>query len=61
MAGNQKKLTCTFYIGGVQVDSLPPEHLDKMAQRIGETLSRFYSAHPSEYQKIKTESRQKGN
>lgn len=54
MAGNQKKLTCTYYIGGRQVDSLTPEYLDKMAQRIGETLSKFYSVHPDEYRKIKT-------
>lgn len=53
MAGKQKKLTCTFYIGNVQVDSLPPEYLDKMAKRIGETLSKFYSVHPDEYRKIK--------
>ena len=59
MAG--KTLTCTYYVSGKQVERLTPEHLEKMAQRIGETLSRFYSAHPSEYQKIKTESRQKGN
>ncbi|MEE1171098.1 MAG: hypothetical protein U0K87_01980 [Ruminococcus sp.] len=53
MAGKQKKLTCTFYIGNVQVDSLPPEYLDKMAQRIGETMSVYYTAHPEEYKKIK--------
>lgn len=55
MAGNQKKLTCTYYIGGRQVDSLPPEYLDKMAKRIGDAMSVYYTAHPSEYLKIKTE------
>lgn len=53
MAGKQKKLTCTFYIGNVQVDSLPPEHLDKMAKRIGDAMSVYYTAHPEEYKKIK--------
>lgn len=51
MAG--KALTCTFFVSGKQVERLTPEHLDKMAQRIGETLSRFYSVHPDEYRKIK--------
>ena len=59
MAG--KTLTCTFFVGGKQVERLTPEHLDKMAQRIGEALSKFYSVHLDEYRKIKTESRQKGN
>ena len=51
MAG--KALTCTYYVSGKQVERLTPEHLDKMAQRIGETLSKFYSVHPDEYRKIK--------
>ena len=49
----EKKLTCTFFVSGKQVERLTPEHLDKMAQRIGETLSKFYSVHPDEYRKIK--------
>lgn len=53
MAGKQKKLTCTFYIGNVQVDSLPPEYLDKMAKRIGDAMSVYYTANPEEYKKIK--------
>ena len=53
MAGNQKKLTCTYYIGGRHVDSLPPEYLDKMAKRIGEAMSIYFTAHLEEYKKIK--------
>lgn len=53
MAGKRKKLTCTFYIGNVQVDGLPPEYLDKMAKRIGDAMSVYYTAHPEEYKKIK--------
>lgn len=48
----KKKLTCTFYVGGQPVKELTPEHLDKMAKRIGETLSVYYTQHPTEYEKI---------
>ena len=53
MAGKNKTLTCTFFVGGMPVKELTPEHLDKMAKRIGETLSRYYSVHPEEYKNIK--------
>ncbi len=50
MAGRkQQKLTYTFYIGDKQVDRLPPEYLDKMAQRLGEAMSIYYTKHPDEY------------
>ncbi|MGM9643051.1 MAG: hypothetical protein ACI3XI_07560 [Eubacteriales bacterium] len=48
------QLTCTFYIGGKQVDKLTPEQTKKMADRIGESMSLYYSRHPEEYKKIKT-------
>ena len=54
MARKEQKLTCTFYVGGKQVDKLTPEHLDKMAQRLGEALSIYYSQHPDEYKQLKT-------
>lgn len=53
MAKNEKKLTCTYYVGGKQVSKLSPEHLDKMAQRLGEVMSLYYTAHPEEYLKLK--------
>ena len=50
MAGRkQQPLTFTFYLGGKQVDRLPPEYLDKMAARLGETMSIYYTKHPDEY------------
>ena len=55
----EKALTCTFFVGGEPVEKLRPEQLDKMAQRIGETLSMYYTSHPEEYKNIKTEPRQK--
>ncbi len=53
MAGRkQQKLTYTFYLGGKQVDRLPPEYLDKMAERLGETMSIYYTKHPDEYRTL---------
>lgn len=53
MARKEQRLTCTFFVGDKQVDKLTPEHLDKMAQRLGESLSIFYTQHPDEYQQLK--------
>lgn len=50
----EKKLTYTFYVGGRPVDKLTPEQVDKMAERIGEALSLYYSNHMDEYRKIQT-------
>ena len=52
MARKEQKLTCTFHIGGKQVDSLTPEQLDRMAERLSEVMSRYYSVHPEEYAKL---------
>lgn len=49
----KKELTCTFYIGGKQVDRLTPEQRDRMAQTIGNTMSTYYTARPDEYREIK--------
>ena len=54
MAKKEKKLTCTFFVGNKPVDKLTPEHLDKMAQRLGEVMSIYYTAHIDEYQKLKS-------
>lgn len=48
-----KPLTVTLHIGGKQVDTLTEEQREKIAQRLSETMSRYYSLHPDEYQKIK--------
>ena len=53
MAEKNKTLTCTFFVGGMPVKELTPEQLDKMAKRIGEAMSIYYTAHPEEYKKIK--------
>lgn len=52
MAEKAKLLTCSFFVGGMPVEKLTPEQRAKMAQRIGEAMSNYYTAHPEEYQKI---------
>ena len=48
-----KLLTVTLHIGGKQIEKLTPEQCERMAQRLSETMSRYYSQHPDEYQKLK--------
>lgn len=54
MARKEQKLTCTFFVGGKQVNKLSPEHLEKMSQRLGEAMSIYYTAHSEEYRQLKT-------
>lgn len=49
----KKPLTTTIYIGGKQVDKLTDEQIEKMAQRLSETMSLYYTAHKDEFKKIK--------
>jgi len=49
----KKPLTATIHIGGKQVDELTEEQLERMAQRLSETMSRYYTSHIDEYKKIK--------
>lgn len=53
MAKKGQELTFTFFVGGVQVDKLTPEQLDKMSERLSKSMSLYYTAHPDEYVKIK--------
>ena len=53
MARKEQKLTCTFFVGDKQVDKLTPEHLDKMAKRLGDVMSIYYTAHSEEYIHLK--------
>ena len=48
----KKPLTYTLYIGGKQVDKLTPEQLDRLAQRLSEAMSIYYTARPEEYKKL---------
>jgi hypothetical protein len=48
-----KPLTVTLYIGGKQVETLTPEQREKMAQRLSETMSLYYTPKADEFRKIK--------
>ena len=50
---SKKPLTVTFHIGGKQVEKLTPEQAEKMAERLSESLSTYYTAHPDEFRKLK--------
>lgn len=52
----EKKLTVTLHIGGKQIESLTAEQSDRMAERLSETMSLYYSNHLSEYKQVKTNS-----
>ena len=48
-----KPLTVTLHIGGKQVETLTDEQRERIAQRMSEAVSLYYTSHPDEYQKIK--------
>ena len=48
-----KPLTVTLHIGGKQIEKLTAEQCEQMAQRLSEAMSRYYTSHKDEYQKIK--------
>lgn len=50
---NNKPLTVTLHIGGKQIEKLTTEQCEQMAQRLSETMSRYYTSHADEFQKIK--------
>ena len=48
-----KELTVTLHIGGNQIDKLTAEQSERIAQRLSETMSLYYTAHPTEFTQIK--------
>lgn len=51
----QKELTFTLHIGGKQVETLTEEQREKLAQRLSETMSRYYGNHLDEFKLLITE------
>lgn len=47
------KLTVTLHIGGEQVDKLTPDQSERMAQRLSEAMSLYYTANPKEFAELK--------
>ncbi len=52
---SRKELTYTLFVGGKQVERLTWEQSEKMAERLSESLSTYYSQHPLEYAGIQQE------
>ena len=48
-----KPLTVTLHIGSKQVDTLTTEQREKMAQRLSEAVSAYYTSHVDEFLKLK--------
>lgn len=48
-----KPLTVTLYIGEKRVDSLTEEQAEKMAKRLSDTMSTYYTANRKEFKDIK--------
>ena len=48
-----KPLTVTLHINSKQADTLTEGQREKMAQRLSEAVSAYYSNHPEEFLKIK--------
>ena len=47
------KLTVTLHIGGKQIEKLSDEQCERIAERLSETMSLYYTAKPKEYLKLK--------
>lgn len=48
-----KPLTVTLHIGGKQIDNLTTEQCERMAQRLSERMSLYYTAHTDELKQLK--------
>lgn len=53
LAKRKKELTVTLHIGGKQVETLTTEQRNRIAERLSETMSVYYSLHSAEYRQIK--------
>ncbi len=49
----QKPLTVTLHIGGKQVESLTEEQTEKIANKLSEAMSIYYTTNAEEFVKIK--------
>lgn len=51
----KKELTVTLHIGGKQVDTLTDEQRGRMAERLSDAMSAYYSSHLDEFKNITEE------
>ena len=65
MARKSKPITVEIFVGNskdgyVQVEALTKEQKERMAQRLSQHMSLYYTAHPLEYQQLKCEGAKNG-
>lgn len=51
----KNELTVTFFVGGKQVNELSATQIEKMKNRLEQTVNLYYSSHLDEYKKITKE------
>lgn len=47
------KLTVTLYVGGEKIEKLTPEQSVRIAEKLSEVMSNYYTAHPDEFAKLR--------
>ena len=47
------KLTVTLHIGGERIEKLTPEQSVRIAEKLSEVMSTYYTAHPEEFKNLK--------
>ena len=47
------KLTVTLHIGGERSEKLTAEQVQRMAERLSDVMSVYYTAHPDEFAELK--------
>ena len=52
MGKRNQPLSVTLYVGGKQVDTLTEEQRQRLADRLSEVMSNYFTAHPDEYLKL---------
>ena len=53
MGRKSKEITVEYYMGDKQITEITPEQWRVMSARLTETMSRYYSEHPDEWDRIK--------
>ena len=53
MPRKPKKLIVELYVGDQRIEKLTEEQKERMAQRLSENMSAFYTQHPEEFAKLK--------
>lgn len=47
------KLTVTLHIGGERIEKLTADQCDRIAERLSDAMSIYYTAHPKEFTNLK--------